>query len=176
MYFVKDEAQLASEDGYDVYTAGSATEVPWSGVTGKPTTIAGYGITDAYTMTQADSTFVAQTEVVAVAEANKILKLDAEGKLPASITGEAGSVAWANVQNKPNSSVEAIDTAVAAATHTNRETLDKLTADADNAGHVKYDGNTVANMSDVTNQIVVSETQPENQPVGALWFEVVSEA
>lgn len=30
----------------------SASSVPWSGVTSKPTTIAGYGITDAYTKTQ----------------------------------------------------------------------------------------------------------------------------
>lgn len=36
MYFVKDETKLASADGYEVYTAGSASSVPWSGVTGKP--------------------------------------------------------------------------------------------------------------------------------------------
>lgn len=38
MYFVKDASKLASEDGYEVYTAGSATSVPWSGVTNKPET------------------------------------------------------------------------------------------------------------------------------------------
>jgi len=36
MYFVTDVSKLNVEDGYVVYTAGSATEVPWSGVTGKP--------------------------------------------------------------------------------------------------------------------------------------------
>lgn len=36
MYFVKDDTKLSSEEGYEVYTAGSATSVPWSGVTGKP--------------------------------------------------------------------------------------------------------------------------------------------
>lgn len=36
MYFVVDDTKLSSEDGYEVYTAGSATSVPWSGVTGKP--------------------------------------------------------------------------------------------------------------------------------------------
>ena len=36
MYFVTDTSKLNTEDGYVVYTAGSATEVPWSGVTGKP--------------------------------------------------------------------------------------------------------------------------------------------
>ena len=37
MYFIKDETKLDSEDGYEEYTAGSATTVPWSGVTDKPT-------------------------------------------------------------------------------------------------------------------------------------------
>lgn len=38
MYFVIDDTKLTSEEGYTVYTAGSATSVPWSGVTGKPST------------------------------------------------------------------------------------------------------------------------------------------
>lgn len=36
MYIVTDETKLSSADGYTEYTAGSATSVPWSGVTGKP--------------------------------------------------------------------------------------------------------------------------------------------
>jgi len=36
MYYVVDTANLNSEDGYSEFTAGSATSVPWSGVTGKP--------------------------------------------------------------------------------------------------------------------------------------------
>jgi hypothetical protein len=47
MYFVVDIDNLDNESGYKVYTAGSATSVPWSGVTNKPSTISGYGITDA---------------------------------------------------------------------------------------------------------------------------------
>jgi hypothetical protein len=39
MYLVVDESQLSKEAGYQVYTVGSATEVPWSGVTGKPSTM-----------------------------------------------------------------------------------------------------------------------------------------
>ena len=39
MYFVIDTAKLSTEAGYTVYTAGIATEVPWSGVTGKPSTM-----------------------------------------------------------------------------------------------------------------------------------------
>lgn len=38
MYFVVNISKLTTEEGYTVYTAGSATEVPWSGVTGKPGT------------------------------------------------------------------------------------------------------------------------------------------
>ena len=38
MYIVVDETKLSSEDGYEPYTADSATSVPWSGVTGKPST------------------------------------------------------------------------------------------------------------------------------------------
>ena len=38
MYIVTDTANLNSEDGYTQYTAGAATSVPWSGVTGKPST------------------------------------------------------------------------------------------------------------------------------------------
>jgi hypothetical protein len=44
------------------------------------------------------------TEVVAVAASNKVLRLDSNGKLPASITGNAAtasSVDWANVKNVP---------------------------------------------------------------------------
>lgn len=36
MYFVVDDTKLSADDGYIVYTAGSASSVPWSGVTGKP--------------------------------------------------------------------------------------------------------------------------------------------
>lgn len=38
MYMVKDETRLGSEEGYEPYTAGQASSVPWSGVTGKPGT------------------------------------------------------------------------------------------------------------------------------------------
>ena len=38
LYFVVDDTKLSSESGYVVYTAGTATSVAWSGVTGKPST------------------------------------------------------------------------------------------------------------------------------------------
>ena len=72
MYYVTDIYNLNSEDGYNQFTAGAATTVPWSGVTGKPstytpsahtqawstitntpTTLNGYGITDSASSTHA---------------------------------------------------------------------------------------------------------------------------
>ena len=38
MYFVVDDTKLSTEAGYMPFTAGAATSVPWSGVTGKPST------------------------------------------------------------------------------------------------------------------------------------------
>ena len=38
MYFVVDESKLNSPDGYVAYTAGAASAVDWSAVTGKPST------------------------------------------------------------------------------------------------------------------------------------------
>ena len=37
MYYVVDTNNLGNANGYQPYTAGAATSVPWSGVTGKPT-------------------------------------------------------------------------------------------------------------------------------------------
>lgn len=52
MYFVKDDTKLSTEEGYEVYTAGSATSVPWNGVTGKPSTFT----PSAHTHTKAEIT------------------------------------------------------------------------------------------------------------------------
>lgn len=38
MFYIIDDTKLSSEAGYEPYTAESASAVPWSGVTGKPTT------------------------------------------------------------------------------------------------------------------------------------------
>lgn len=66
-------------------TTLSASDIPgldWSKIiSGKPTTLAGYGITDAVNI----------SEVVATPQANKILKLDSGGNLPTSITGNAAT-------------------------------------------------------------------------------------
>lgn len=40
MYLVKDDSKLSTEAGYEPYTAGQASSVPWSGITGRPSTFA----------------------------------------------------------------------------------------------------------------------------------------
>lgn len=165
MYFVVDETKLTEEAGYEVYTAGTATSVDWSGVQNHPTTLAGYGITDA----------VAASEKVTEASAankGKILVLNADGKLDVDITG---SVAWAKITDAPKSTVDEIDAAVATATHTNRATLDLLGADAD--GHLTYNSKAVAFKSELDQvalgALSVVETLPTDAAEGQLVLEAV---
>lgn len=67
-------------------------------ITGKTNWWSSPDITLADTKTHVDATteahggIVASSEVVTTAQANKILKLNAQGKLPASITGDANSI------------------------------------------------------------------------------------
>lgn len=151
MYFVKDDTKLGSPDtaaqAFEVYTVGSAASVPWTGVTGKPTTLSGYGITDAVNASE-------KVTEASSGNAGKILVLNAEGKLDVDITG---SVEWDNILNKPTSTPTQIDQAVTAATHTNRTVLDAL---GDNAGALTYNGAAVAMQSalDTTNQTVSQHT------------------
>jgi hypothetical protein len=39
MYFIKDDTNLANSAGYSVYTAGSASSVPWGGITSIPAAV-----------------------------------------------------------------------------------------------------------------------------------------
>lgn len=48
MYRVKDDIQLGNAAGYEQYTAGQASAVPWGGVSGKPTALQGGGTTGQY--------------------------------------------------------------------------------------------------------------------------------
>jgi phage-related tail fiber protein len=78
-------AGTLSNTGVTASTYRSVTVDAKGRVTGgtNPTTIADYGLTDA----------VSTADVVTVAAANKILKLDANSKLPANITGNADGTA-----------------------------------------------------------------------------------
>lgn len=58
MYFVVDDSKLNAEAGYEVYTAGTATSVPWSGITGKPTALSAFTNDSGYMKTtEADTKY-----------------------------------------------------------------------------------------------------------------------
>ena len=50
-----DSSNIGSQSVNYANTAGSANSVAWGKVTGKPTTVSGYGITDAYTKTEVNN-------------------------------------------------------------------------------------------------------------------------
>lgn len=97
MYFVINESKLNSEEGYTVYTAGTATSVPWTGVTGRPSSMPA---SDVYAWAKAASkpsytkSEVGLGNVDNTADSAKSVKY-------ATSAGSAGSVAWANVSGKP---------------------------------------------------------------------------
>lgn len=88
MYYVADVTKLGTadwEDAFVQYTAGAASAVEWSGVMHTPTTLAGYGITDAVNTTDLANTGGATA-------ANKVAQANAEGKLDFDITGSAAKL------------------------------------------------------------------------------------
>ena len=135
MYFVVDDTKLATDDGWMEFTAGAAASVPWSGVTDRPTTLDGYGITDA--VKAADT---------ATTGANKVLKTNAEGKIEVDTTGNAATatnVAFTGITGLDVSvTAEALKNAVAQMhQHANKTVLDAL---ADASGKLTYNGNNIA--------------------------------
>lgn len=54
-YYVIDETKLNIPGGYMLYSTGVASSVLWSNIQNKPTTLSGYGITDAYTKIELDN-------------------------------------------------------------------------------------------------------------------------
>ncbi|THD15383.1 hypothetical protein CI793_13535 [Anoxybacillus ayderensis] len=103
----------------------------FSDITGKPTTLAGYGITNA----------VSSSDVVSTPTANKILKLDANAKLPASITGNADGNA---------------------ATASKLQTARTISLSGDVTGSASFDGSENATISaTLTNSGVTPGTYPK---------------
>ncbi len=86
MYFVKDESKLGNPDEYmdafQEYSAGTASRVNWDGVQNKPTSLEGYGITDAVKSSDVSDTVVA----------GKVIKANQSGKIEGDITGDAGTI------------------------------------------------------------------------------------
>lgn len=112
MYYVVDESKLSSEAGYSVYTAGTATSVPWSGVTGKPSSYppASHNHDERYyTETEINSKLAEKAEKVHThvksevglgnvdntADANKSVKYAASAGTAASCTGNAATATTA---------------------------------------------------------------------------------
>lgn len=165
MYFIIDDTKLNEAAGYEVYTAGTASAVDWSGITNKPTTIAGYGITDKLV-------YASEKVTTATGNAGKILVLNDQGKLDVDITG---SVAWGKITGAPTSTVAAIDAAVEAATHANRAVLDKL-GEAD--GVLTYNGAAVATKAQLDavslGALSVVESAPADATAGQLVLEIIN--
>src|SRR5699024_7288674 len=63
------------------HDAAAITSLPWNKITSTPTTLTGYGITDAVNVADVIESSAGTSS------AGKILKLNADGKLAASITG-----------------------------------------------------------------------------------------
>ena len=112
MYYVVDESKLSSEAGYLVYTAGTATSVPWSGVTGKPSSYppASHNHDERYyTETEMNSKLAEKATKVHTyvksevglgnvdntADANKSVKYAASAGTAASCTGNAATATTA---------------------------------------------------------------------------------
>ena len=108
MYYVVDESKLSSEAGYSVYTAGTATSVPWSGVTGKPSSYppSSHNHDERYyTETEINSKLAEKAEKVHThvksevglgnvdntADANKSVKYAASAGTASSCTGNAAT-------------------------------------------------------------------------------------
>ena len=99
MYFIKDDTKLSTEDGYEVFAAGTAAAVAWTNVTGRPSSMPA---SDVYAWAKAASKpsyskgEVGLGNVDNTADANKSVKY-------ATSAGSAGSVAWTNVSGRPSS-------------------------------------------------------------------------
>lgn len=141
MYFVINDTQLAQDSGWMEFSAGMAASVPWTGVTDKPTTLSGYGITDAVNVSDTATT-----------GADKVLKTNGEGKIEVDTTGNAATatnVAFTGITGLDSTvSADALKNAVAQMhQHANKTVLDAL---SDDAGTLKYNGSPLATQDWVT--------------------------
>lgn len=115
MYFCIDDAATTFENAFKEFTAGSATSVPWSGVTGKPSTFTPSAHTQSYT-TLTGSTTTANQAIVSNGTANR-WTLKTLGSLAFSsatiptktsqLTNDSGFLtsvpaqSWASITGKP---------------------------------------------------------------------------
>lgn len=116
MYIVVDETKLSSEAGYEPYTADSATSVPWSGVTGKPSSYTptshahtksqitdfptSMPASDVYAWAKASTKPTYSKSEVGLGKVDNTADADKSVKY-ATTAGSANSVAWSNVSGRP---------------------------------------------------------------------------
>lgn len=144
MYFVVDDTNLSSEAGYEVYTAGSATSVPWSGVTGKPSTFTPSA------HTQAISTITGLQAALDAKAANTDMTgatasaAGTHGLVPAPAAGKQGQYlrgdgTWATPANTTYSAATASAAGLMSAA--DKAKLDGIAAGANNYVHPTTAGN-----------------------------------
>ena len=85
MYIVVDTANLSNEKGYMEYTAGSASRVPWSGVTDKPSTFT----PSAHTHTIAQITDISNASVKHATSADSATTATTAAKLGSATVGSS---------------------------------------------------------------------------------------
>lgn len=144
MYFVIDDTKLNTEAGYTVYAAGTATSVPWSGVTGKPSTYTPSEHTQAIstiTGLQAalDSKAVNSDMTGATADAN-----GTHGLVPAPAKGNQGQFLrgdgkWATPTDTKYGA--ATSSAAGLMSATDKAKLDGIANNANNYSHPTTSGN-----------------------------------
>jgi hypothetical protein len=88
MYVVTNDAALSSAGSFEAFNAGVAASVPWSGITSKPTTIAGFGITDA--LSTANNGLTRSANNVALG-GTLLLSTDISGPYDLSFGGAGGA-------------------------------------------------------------------------------------
>lgn len=81
---------MAASNTYGINISGSAGSVPWSGVTGEPTTLAGYGITDAQGL-DSDLTALAGLGTTGI-----IVRTGAGTAATRSLGAPAAGLTWSN--------------------------------------------------------------------------------
>ena len=99
------DQQSNSSGGGGAYTAPTTTDVPWANVTGKPTTIGGYGITDAYWASQQTTSDKRNLTIGSVTQQ----VITAHQSLNGYATEQwvlnknyLTSVSWSDISNKPS--------------------------------------------------------------------------
>ncbi len=144
MYFVIDDTKLSTEAGYEVYTAGSATSVPWSGVTGKPSTFTPSAHTQAIsTITGLQSKLDAKAENTDMTGATASTA-GTHGLVPAPAAGKQnqylrGDGTWATPTNTTYS--DATTTTHGLMSVADKTKLDGIAENANNYVHPTTAGN-----------------------------------